>query len=251
LGNLLNTIGQCEESSKLLVRSVQVFDSLPDAVRADRGAAWHALSAAYYCRHLFSQAERASLEALRLEEGAATAMQVDLLAGLGAIYQKERKYADATAVLERARVLAAGEKSRSTALLLNNLGTLYGFLQRYGEAESSLREALRMLDTMRPEDRSAKAVTLSNLGIATAAQKKYAEAISLFARSVELIDDGAALTPFDVMEILQGYATCLRRNGQKEEAAAVTARAALLQRSQPRQDPGTWSVGVSDLGRRK
>ena len=127
------------------------------------------------------------------------------------------------------------------AFCLTNLGILYEGKGRFDEADSILRRAASIAETIRVTATLLPIQPLlphlwNHLGKICFKRKQYAEAEMWFARAVDLVDTGAPLSPALTAQILKGYAACLRRTGKKEHAKKREANAKAISRQLPRQE---------------
>jgi len=254
LGTVRKIEGHCEDAVNLLRRSIRIFSTAPKSNPEELSRAWEVLGTAFDCRGQYRDAEHAYSRALDLEAEAPTPNPkrlVEILSGLTVSYQNLGRASDTEALFDRIRTLLKGSSVSPVqrATVLNNEGTLRRVQGRMPEAEAAFRQGLELVggDAAPANSPDIAAYLLNNLGLALFDRKAYREAAPFFARSIALIDQGAAVVPTDVPQLLRNYAACLQKTGHKSEGRHLLARAASIERDYPQDAQRGATVSVSAL----
>lgn len=257
LGAVRKLEGRCEEASGLVVRGIRMLESAPHPDAHELVEAWGVLGAAYYCGHLYSNAERAYARALDLARGTAVPDRKALFesqAGLGAVYQSEGKYSRAEETYRSARAIlkeSSQIEPRSQAFLLGNLGALLRAEGRYPESEAALHEGFATLEKNGGVKSEVAAYLLNNLAMVQMERKAYREAAVLLGKAADLIKAGVVVPPADVALLLRNYAVCLRKTGEKDKAKEVQSQAGKLAGNVPPDHERGMVTDVAQLARGK
>jgi len=254
LGALNSAMNRCEDGLRFGSRAVRLYETLGTSDSGETTYAWQNLASSYFCLGLFSQTEHALLKCLALAESDGPQPKskiAEILASLAAVYTSRQNDVAAMAAATRANATLQGAPetdSRTKAVILNNLGSIYLKLGRFDEAESTLLEALSAAEAIPRNGELTRLSVLINTAFNALNQKRYSEAAMRFSRTVELIDQGTALLDSEVERTLRGYTIALEKSGHKDMARRISSRAKAWRRDHPAPDPAQWTIGLRELG---
>ncbi|MCB1510729.1 MAG: CHAT domain-containing protein [Hyphomicrobiaceae bacterium] len=162
------------------------------------------------------------------------------LTDLGGIMRATSRFAEAEKYfLEAAAVIQATKgQEANLAILLDNLGTLYGELGRLSDAERVQRRAVALFEqALGPEHRST-AIGYANLAALYYRQRRFGEARPLFERALALYRKLLPPKDLRIGVLLDNYAGLLRAEGKRSEAAKSYAAALeVLRANYPARHP--------------
>ena len=227
--------GRNTSAIRLLIQSIALLDTKPGPGSEDIAFALQGLGTAYLNVRSYAKAAESFQRALEYVSDTLTPQGVALHTGLANCYRAQGRYREAESVLLRVRSrLPAGGAPWIEVLLLTALGNLYIWQNRLPESEAVLKQGLEIADRFKPEEpgalakRAAVSYLSYNLGVTHLKRKQYHEAEPLFARALEMSENGAPVPPADVARILTEYARCTRKLGNQPLAASLESRAKSL-----------------------
>jgi tetratricopeptide (TPR) repeat protein len=238
LGGVREAQGKCQQAADLIIRAIHLLDTPAQPRPFLQSESWQALAKAYNCLGTYSKATTSLQHAFDAEQSAPAPRPdrlVEILSSAGAVYNSSGKLAEAQASLERARsVIDRYPKVSPTeaALLLNNLGLLYRLNGRIQDAEDSYRRGLALMEDSSTPGFELEISLLVNIAAIDENRKHHKDAADSYEKAVALLDRGSSLPPRSFGTILQGYAACLRKLGQRDRAKILEARATALIGSQ-------------------
>ncbi len=143
--------------------------------------------------------------------------------------QEAGRLTDAEAAMRRAIDLQASERSSAAALpiLRYFLASIYVDEGRFDDAEPILKDVIAALGARGAND-LALVSPLSTLGNMYMRQGRYAEAEPLLERSLRIAEKAPGNDKRDVATVLENLATLMEKTNRREEADALTARAAAI-----------------------
>jgi tetratricopeptide (TPR) repeat protein len=157
------------------------------------------------------------------EEGVETALA---LTGLAEVYVKRRDTARAEPLLRRA--LAGYEKAGThhadMATAYHELGTLYIFDHRYGQAEDCFLRALALLEKAFDSSHPTLAVTQANLAMAYVSDGQLEKAVPIFENAVALIEHNFGPDHPHLATMLRNGAEMYRRQRDYNRAVPMLKR---------------------------
>ncbi|MBE9229717.1 tetratricopeptide repeat protein [Phormidium sp. LEGE 05292] len=138
------------------------------------------------------------------------------------IYRRRGQYAQAVAVYENTLTKQVSDKygNNISAILLNNLGTLYKNQGNYNKALEAYQKSLKIRQTTK--DVYGEAVSLNNIGEIFRRQGQYSQALETYQRSLKIFQDltnsliaaQATITPvLEISTVRQGEASVLHNFG--------------------------------------
>jgi tetratricopeptide (TPR) repeat protein len=255
LGNIREVQGHCDLAAGLILRGIRILEAADGRPSFELTEAWQKLGRAYDCLRQYSKAAQALGRAFQFERSAPAPRPnklVELLASQGGVYQSQRKFAEAERAFEHAQsILDRNPRIDPTeaALVLNNLGTLYRAMGRNAQSQAAFRRGLALAEAAAAPDSGVEVSLLDNLASLGLARKQYREASASFERALRLLDRGAPVPPVAVVQIVQDYAKCLRKLGQRDPAKTLEARAAALSSGQP-DAAGPLVVDATELAKK-
>ncbi len=107
----------------------------------------------------------------------------------------------------------------------------------YGDAEKSIKAALKEAERFGPQDLQL-GTTLNNLAELYRDQGKYAEAVPLYKRSLEITEKALGPEHPTVATSLENYAMLLRKTNRDAEAAKLEARAKAIRAKHAQKNLG-------------
>jgi tetratricopeptide (TPR) repeat protein len=110
------------------------------------------------------------------------------------------------------------------ALSLNNIGRIFNEINRYDEAESKLKEALKILELF-PHENRLIATCIENLGIAYLRQGRINDAKKNFHQSLQMNESHLGERHPDIVYSLTNLAACFEGEGNYLEAKNTLHRA--------------------------
>jgi tetratricopeptide (TPR) repeat protein len=113
---------------------------------------------------------------------------------------------------------------------LNNLGNVYQAEHRYGEAESSLKQALKYIEAELGASHPELIFTLSSLGGLYTATARYADAEQQYQRALAILEPFGSDFDTRIARLLHALGVMYVKAGRKEEADAALARATEIAR---------------------
>ena len=155
-----------------------------------------------------------------LARGDEDVTDAQILNNLGAIYQKQRKYAKAEESYKRSLEITErrlGPVHPYLAWTHGNLAELYTEMRRYKETEDQYRHSLSIFEQMSPVPNARIAQTLYRLGQNYLKQGDKARTESALARAVEI----ARRNPQPILEmpaLLDAHADILKSLGKTQES---------------------------------
>lgn len=133
----------------------------------------------------------------------------------------EPLYVEALDIVQRVR----GPEHPDVAAILNNLGVLHRMHGQLPEAMQHLTRALDIKQQALGPSHPDVALTLMNLAQVYAARDDYEETLRLYRRSLDIYSQAFGETDARVAQVLDEYASLLRRLGRGAEADRLQARA--------------------------
>ena len=112
----------------------------------------------------------------------------------------------------------------------DNLAVTEAMLEKYMEAETHYREALKLRD-------ADDTLSLRNLALVLTAQGKNAEAQPLYSRALSVLDAGSNADPKLLKEVLTEYSALLRDVKRPADAAKLDQRLKQAGKQPPKQAP--------------
>lgn len=254
MGVLRETQGRCDEAVSLLLRGIGMLEQHAEAAPAAVSEAWQALGTAYFCQRRYAQSQRAYLKALELSGPSArrdTSREIVLLSALGTAYRYGGSLRQAEETFARGQELLERDPSAAAPIavfFLNNLAAIRRMAGRYAEAEAALFKAVDVLARGNDPDGVASAYVWGSLGLLHSTRRQYAQAVEPFRKSAALIAAGVPVWRGDAEVILQGYAHCLQKLGDRAGAGKVKAAAAEMLSSMPREQTGGMTLDIREPG---
>ncbi len=149
------------------------------------------------------------------------------LAGLGWLYYKQGKYAEAEPLHKRAlaiREKAFGPNHPDVASSLNGLGWLYYKQGKYDKAEPLHKRAIAIYENAFGPDYTRTAYPLRGLGKIYTTKGEYAKAEPLYKRSLEILEKTVPNHP-DIADTFEEMAELYTKMGRDDEAKKLLDRA--------------------------
>jgi tetratricopeptide (TPR) repeat protein len=147
---------------------------------------------------------------------------------LAKLYRDQGKFDDAENSYKRS--LEIEEKyppnGSGAASALRNLGNLYIYEKKYGEAEPLLERALSLGEQQWGPDSFFVALNVVGLADLYAAQERFDLAEPLYVRSVALYDKAKGVSPRHLAKLYEKVAAMYKHLGREEEAKEYSNRAA-------------------------
>jgi tetratricopeptide (TPR) repeat protein len=241
-GNLNRTLGQYQESEKLLKRALELREKALNPEHLDLASSLNDLGELYWNKGKYEEAEPLYRRALSIRENALNQEHPDVamsLNNLAALYFCQRKYEEAEPLFKRALAIYENiheSKRPNIATLLNSLAELYRVQGKYEEAEHLYRQALAIDEkSLRPEHPDI-AIRFNNLAALYYAQGKYGDAESLYLRALSIWEKAFGPEHPNVSTCLKNYAALLKKMGREAEAAPLEARAQAILEKQAKQN---------------
>ena len=256
MGGVRIVQGRCGQGSDLALRGIEILQAAPLPDPFELSEAWATLGKAYHCQRHYTQAEQAYRHAIDAEQSGPVLRPdrlVELLASQGVVYESERKFTDAENSFQRAQSVINRNPQMDAnegALLLNNFGLLLRLMGRGGESEATLRQGLALAEAAPHQDPGLVVYLEQNLATIDVGRKHYQDAAVRYAKAVRLLDLGTALSPRDAAAVLNDYAACLRKLGDRRQAKTLETRAAALLSNQP-EGNRRQTVDVAEFARSK
>ncbi len=256
LAAVYQATGRADHGQRLLMRAVRILESRPRPDPAELAVVWQGVGVGHLASRSYTRAAESFQKALEFKttaEGRDDLETIPILCGIAAAYKAANRLVEAEAALRRAeKVLDPDSDESMRAFLLTNLGILYGGQGRLVESYALLRRAESVAASVRGAATLAPIQPLlphlwSHLGKICFKRKQYAEAEMWFARAVDLVDAGAAISPALTAQILNGYATCLRQAGKKKHAKSREQSAKAILRQTPRQETPDLLIDIHAL----
>jgi tetratricopeptide (TPR) repeat protein len=198
---------------------------------------WQGLMA--LLNHTFDTAQRnvllqqALVEAEKLGPGRELDETLELLAVTGASPDQAEAYMkQAVSVSEQ----ASGKESPQVAHDLENLATALWSEKKENEAEAARRRAIAILEKL-PERKAELSLAEQHLADVYRGQQRFAEAESLYLRSVQAAETSSAPTAWVVSIAVERVATLYKEWGKPEQAVPYYIRAVKLEEAHPNLDP--------------
>ncbi|BDC50216.1 hypothetical protein F183_A25320 [Bryobacterales bacterium F-183] len=197
------------------------------------------LGSYYITRQKYEQAEPALRRALAVREGSLGPIDpgiAPVLDLLGAAYSAQKKYPEAAKAYERAlfiRMKSSSTDHPLTRMNVEKVAEVYAAQGKDTEAEPLYRQLLSAQET-------ETVTSLVGLARLLASKERVTEAESLFKTSISILDKGgwtttkkpvinpAAPPPPILIEVLDDYASVLRKMKKKGDAAKMEAKARIL-----------------------
>jgi tetratricopeptide (TPR) repeat protein len=185
LGRNLMSLGKYEEAEPLLCEAIaSLGEDMPRGQEEQELAlALNSLFAVYYRIGRYEEARRVNARALQIApDRKSRLVERQNTASLLIVTGKEREgLAELEGILDEARALF-GERSPETALVLQNIGTAYDLLSEPDQAESYLRRAREIQESIFGPEHPAVGLTLSQLGGLLASHRKAPEEAEVLCR---------------------------------------------------------------------
>src|SRR5262249_55667735 len=174
--------------------------------------------------------------------------QATPLSNLGALYEKQGRYAESEPLYKRSlaiREKALGPDHPDVAVILTSLAELYYAQGKYAEAEQLFKRALPIHENAPGPNAPDLAIDLNklahagvvgilnNLAALYTKQGKYGEAESQYKRALAIIEKGLGPNHPNVAPALENYAISLRQTGRAAEAAELEDRAKAIKANLP------------------
>ncbi len=167
---------------------------------------------------------------------------------LGSFYRQTGRYAEAEALLTRAKDIADGSPEPDLAMAGNNLALLYLDQGRYREAEPLLREAVDRLARALGNGHESLALPLNNLGEICRVEGRYGEARALYSRALEIWQSTRGEGSPNAAVALSNLGLLAMNQGQYPEAEALLQQAiAGVDQTVGEQHPHTATI-LNNLG---
>ncbi|HEX9733867.1 MAG TPA: serine/threonine-protein kinase [Thermoanaerobaculia bacterium] len=149
-------------------------------------------------------------------------------------------------VLEKgtALVVESDIDSASKAELLSTLGTVYGNLGDHDQAESLLREAVRLRQSVFGERDPLVALSLSALGLVLQSKGDYDEAEEAFREAIAISSEGDP-EPTRLPTYLNNLAGVLKAKGELQEIITIYEKVLALQRSEYGDDTVNVNIAIT------
>lgn len=144
-------------------------------------------------------------------------------AGLAALHDGDTATAEQELLKARKKAEKETNKYGNYAASLVNLGSVYDKKGSVAEAEKNFTEALAIYEKSFGKDAIQDATALEGLADLYRHNKRYAEAIPLYQRTVKIREKVAPDHP-DLADTLTGLADCLRKTGKNAETIALYTR---------------------------
>ncbi|WP_404783164.1 tetratricopeptide repeat protein [Altericista sp. CCNU0014] len=170
----------------------------------------------------FIKAYELSKDDPRLKEG-----NNKILNNLAQIYLNKGRYQkalDLHQIVLTDRTQNFYQSQPDIALSLNNIGRIYNEINRHEEAESKLKEALKILELF-PNENRLIATCIENLGIAYLRQGRIDDAKTNFLQSLQMNESYLGERHPDVVYSLTNLAACLEEEDNYLEAKKTLHRA--------------------------
>lgn len=206
------------------------------------------LASVYYQTRQFAKAERLIDRVLTIDQSPAALAQQ--MSNLAAVYEAERRYAEAECMSRKAVALfqASGkEKSAEAAFALNNLGTLRLRANDPQAAARYLEEAVTIWEARLGPSHPIYAQGLSNLAYVYGVLGRTADSDRLWNRALGIVESSAGKQHVSYGILLAGYAECLKKSGRKREAKLLQRQAKSVLASQAPENPAKYTVDFRDL----
>ena len=142
---------------------------------------------------------------------------------LGAASVAVGDYRQADQFLNRALVKAGGLGPAEQGISLNGLGELYRRQRRYADAEQMFTRSLALKETAHGPDHPDVATTLTNLGLVYAAEGRHRDAVPVLERALR-IQDQASTRNATLDRTLAALSEAYRQTGHAEKAREMDAR---------------------------
>jgi tetratricopeptide (TPR) repeat protein len=181
----------------------------------------------YYRQGKNTKAANSFNEAVKIAYGGGIPafLAEQLLNNLGNVYQAQRKYPEAEALLKRALQLIESEVGPShpdATYTLSSLAFLYAATKRYADAEEQYQRALAILEPRHEEFETRIARVLHALGAMYAKEGRKLEAETALARAAELARRHVS-EHVDMASIIEDYSASLQKHGHSKEASELLA----------------------------
>jgi tetratricopeptide (TPR) repeat protein len=154
------------------------------------------------------------------------------LNNIGAVYEAQRRYAEALESFQQALVIFREVGHRAgEGITLNNIGEVYRAQGRYTGALEMYQQAQAILQEV--GNRAGEGTTLSNIGIAYYSQGRYAEALDAYRQAMDVLEEVRAIAGSErgrasfIAQHAHLYARAaglFHRQGRDEEAFFTTER---------------------------
>jgi len=229
-----DALGRHEEGEELYLEAIRLQEAIHGPADPAFAVTLSRLAGLYSDRGEWGKAEPLLRRALSVREDAAgpnhpyTALAIE---ELGDLMLVQERYREAVVQYERAAVIRTevfGAGHRSLAHLLTSSGIAYRALNRSGEAESVLSQALAIWRDGVPAPPVELLRTLDEIVSLYAGTERYGEAVAYEAYVVRIrsVQMGENISAFAAE--LDLYADLLRWSGAAAEADVQSARAAEL-----------------------
>jgi tetratricopeptide (TPR) repeat protein len=149
-----------------------------------------------------------------------------LLDSAGKWPEAESEYRASAAAWEEAGL----SESYDVAEVLNGLGALYIKQQRWDDAERILERAYAIIVQVPDATPFDRIYLLDTRGILHARLGKWKEAEEELRLALSIADEQPQMGPSALLTLLRNYSGVLRKNHRRQEAKAIDARIAALQR---------------------
>jgi tetratricopeptide (TPR) repeat protein len=234
LGATRKMEGRCDEAATLIQHGLAMLAVSPDPAPSEMANVWEALGAARSCDYAYTQAEHAYQKALEIERRSPKPRKrtiFEIQASLATVYQDEGKFKEALATYEAAQALEGDPEVDPLlrALMAGTYGPLLRSQGREAEAADAIEKGLAIVRSTPDPDGMTTAILLNAEALIQVDRKAYPEAAQSLSEALDRSSRGtASLRPGDRAQLLQNYAYCLRKLGDKKQARAIESQAGQL-----------------------
>jgi tetratricopeptide (TPR) repeat protein len=187
----------------------------------------------------------------RADEAAIAVPTASLLNGLGILFSRKARYAEAEPLYRRALAIdqgSCGPDHPNVARDLNNLAELLRETNRLGEAEPLYHRALEIDEASYGPDHPNVARDVGNLAILLHQMKRVADAEPLYRRALAIGEARHRPDHLGVVEILNNLAGLLRETNRPREAEPLLRRALAIGEARYGPHHPTVATTLSNLG---
>lgn len=169
---------------------------------------------------------------------------------LAAMYQQQKKYKRAIALLKSAQATVAQEQgvfSTSYASLLNSLGEAYYFTKNYKQAAPLFQEIIAITEKVSGKDNHFYAQSLNNLALMYKMLIKYEEAEPLYKEAIAIYEKIAAKNHPEYVTSLANLSDLYTVMGHYEKAEILCKEAIALREKVSGKDHPEYPNSLSSL----
>jgi len=197
-----------------------------------------------------AEAEPLLLHALAIHDllDASGAGSREALTALGEHYEHKKDYAEAARCYQRlvgVEQVVKGAHSREFYDALDSLGTVYGLMRRFDDAEATLRRALEGFRTLTPDGSAELAWRYSQLGRVIDNSGRPRDALPLYREALAIGARKMGADSVSYAVLLNNLAIAQRRSGDFAAAESSYAQALpIMEKAWPADDATLTRVGT-------